>query len=811
MTAPCLIVPSFDSVPAALRERAQWVLWRLVHRPRAKKPPKIPFGPSGAAASTTDPATWSTFDEVRAAYGTGGFDGVGFVFTADDPFVGIDLDLCRDPATGELTPTAQAAIARFETYCEISPSGTGIHLILVGKLPPGGRKRGPVECYEQDRYFTVTARSPEGVPVRDVVDRTSVLAAWHAEAYPAQAPVARPAPAVPVITPLDDDDDRIIERARNAKNGEKFRTLFDRGDCSGYDSESEATLALCSLLAYRTDGDVAAVDRLFRRSKLMREKWDAPRGDSTWGLRTITTAIQGLRMTPPATPAPAGATRHVEASTDVFTPGAHRTANDEYFEVGTDDFARAVLGTFADDVLYRMDHVVGQIVGEPGLRRFVALEPNDLRLRIDERARLVRWAKDRETKEQEKVFVACSKDHAGLVLAAAAVSSRVRELQQLVNYPVYLPGVELARPGWNARGGVFYDEPPDLAGLVPKAHGALDVLNDLVIDFPLKDEASRQNVYGMMLTALLRPAIEGPIPFHLVMASLERTGKGKLIDATLGQVVRGRQVQLIQLAPTEEEREKRVTSLILQGATAIHFDNVPGGEVVDSPALASLATAWPRWCGRLLGASSAPDLPNRILVALSGNNVRATGELCKRTVPIVLESRTPTPELRSDFKHQDIMAYARGERRAVLGALIGVVEAWKHAGMPGTTRRMGGFELWVAAVGGALASAGADQWMTNYEGWVRLADDASADALTLVEAWAQRHGTAEVTATQVLSLVEETHTYQQVLVNPNAHGRVISLRRRVLDQLVDRPVGRWLVRRRPSGSSSTYFLVAGMP
>lgn len=291
MTAPHLIAPAFDAVPAALRMRRQWVLWRLVHKSGAKKPTKVPHQPDGAMASSTDPATWTSFEAVRAAYEGGGFDGIGFVFTAEDPFVGIDLDGCRDAVSGELEPWARAAIVRFDTYCEVSPSGTGLHLIMEGDLPLGGRKRGPVECYQQGRYFTVTAHCPDGAPARDVMDRAAVLAAWHAEVFPPQGQSAQTA-SPPPAAPPDADDDRLLERARGAKNGRKFRRLFDDGDVTGHGSHSEADLALCAMLAFWTHRDAARIDRLFRRSALFRAKWDAGAGQGqSYGQRTVRTAV----------------------------------------------------------------------------------------------------------------------------------------------------------------------------------------------------------------------------------------------------------------------------------------------------------------------------------------------------------------------------------------------------------------------------------------------------------------------------------------------------------------------------------------
>lgn len=182
----------------------------------------------------------------------------------------------------------------FETYTEVSPSGRGVHLILRGALPPGARKRGPVECYEQGRYFTVTARSLNGTPVGAVEDRQDVLAAWHAETLPPQAQRARTTSATdPAPREAEPDDERLLARARKAKNGKKFRALFHDGDTAGYGSHSEADLALCTLLAFWTRRDEGRIDRLFRRSKLFRPKWDQSAGQGeTYGQRTVGTAVK---------------------------------------------------------------------------------------------------------------------------------------------------------------------------------------------------------------------------------------------------------------------------------------------------------------------------------------------------------------------------------------------------------------------------------------------------------------------------------------------------------------------------------------
>lgn len=144
-----------DAVPQELRDLKQWVVWKM-----PKKEPRHARDPTRLAKSNS-PATWSTFDQAVAAVEEGRADGVGFVFAVGGPYIGIDLDDCLDPETGEPHPVAAKIVARFATYTEVSPSGAGLHLILRGKMPPGagsvkhldGQK---VEIYPDGRYFTMT-------------------------------------------------------------------------------------------------------------------------------------------------------------------------------------------------------------------------------------------------------------------------------------------------------------------------------------------------------------------------------------------------------------------------------------------------------------------------------------------------------------------------------------------------------------------------------------------------------------------------------------------------------------------------------
>ena len=83
--------------------------------------------------------------------------GLGFVLTADDPFVGIDLDNCFTEE-GKILPWAQEIVEMIDSYTEVSPSGTGIRIFVKGKLPGEHCRTGNIEMYQQGRYLTVTGR-----------------------------------------------------------------------------------------------------------------------------------------------------------------------------------------------------------------------------------------------------------------------------------------------------------------------------------------------------------------------------------------------------------------------------------------------------------------------------------------------------------------------------------------------------------------------------------------------------------------------------------------------------------------------------
>ncbi|WP_178917845.1 hypothetical protein [Natronomonas gomsonensis] len=311
--------PNRDVIPETLLEYDQWLCWRAEQR--NGKSTKIPIDPtSGEFASTTDPETWADFKTASEQVQFGQEDGLGFVFTDADPIVGVDLDDCRNAETGRPEEWAKDVIETLDSFTEVSPSGTGYHVLVDGSLPRGRNRKGDLELYETARFFTVTADHVHGTP-EAIKAREEELAAIYNEYLAPDEPERSASDSN-----IDDErttrsleDSELLQKAKNAVNGEKFEALY-RGDTSGYESHSEADMALCSLLAFWTGGDARQMNRLFRDSGLMREKWDERHfaDGSTYGEKTIERAIAGTsefyEPTPDTTKSSAGSKKSVSES-----------------------------------------------------------------------------------------------------------------------------------------------------------------------------------------------------------------------------------------------------------------------------------------------------------------------------------------------------------------------------------------------------------------------------------------------------------------------------------------------------------------
>ena len=304
-------------IPNDLKTRKQWVVWKLEER--NGNITKVPYCHRlGRKAKSTVPSDWCSFEEAQAAMATGRYTGIGFVFAEGGGIVGIDLDDCRDTDTGVIQPWATKIIRDLNSFTEISPSGRGIHIFVFGGLPPGRRRKDQIEIYDMGRYFTMTGEHLEGTP-EEIEERSEALAALYRATFPKQtAQKTLPQQVQPILL----NDQEVLVKAFGASNGAKIQSLY-RGDIAGYSSQSEADYALVSHLAFWCRRDEEQIDRLFRSSALMRDKWDrSVGGETTYGQKTIDNAVATtaeiyeptrVRMPKPEAPEPAAEESGAEA------------------------------------------------------------------------------------------------------------------------------------------------------------------------------------------------------------------------------------------------------------------------------------------------------------------------------------------------------------------------------------------------------------------------------------------------------------------------------------------------------------------
>lgn len=267
----------------------RWVTWKLLKM--KGKLTKIPYQTNGRKASSTDPESWSTYDEAKEAS-----DNIGIVFTPDQKLLGIDIDHCLkdNKIHHEQKEKIAELILEADTYTEISPSGEGLHLFLFiidGPFKLEGNKKAPYELYTTRRYFTVT-ENPYGEdrPVRNITikEAEKILAIIG---YPwAKEPLSTSENPI-VNQPISLDDSKVLEKMLSSKNGQKIRELLD-GALSIKD-KSSADMALCSYLAFWTGRNAEQMERLWMDSKLGRR--DKTTGRKDYRNRTIRNAIKNCK------------------------------------------------------------------------------------------------------------------------------------------------------------------------------------------------------------------------------------------------------------------------------------------------------------------------------------------------------------------------------------------------------------------------------------------------------------------------------------------------------------------------------------
>jgi hypothetical protein len=281
-------------------------------------------------------------------------------------------------------------------------------------------------------------------------------------------------------------------------------------------------------------------------------------------------------------------------------------------------------------------------------------------------------------------------------------------------------GTILDKPGYDPATRLYYWQNGDFTMPRMTTKEAVALLQEVIHDFPFVEESSRANALGLMLTPIVRPAIKGHVPLALIDAPGQGTGKG-LLSNVVSLIATGKEAPKTTAPDNDEEWRKKITSLLMRGATMITIDNLD--KKLSSGHLASALTCG-IWEDRILGESGIFRGPQRAVWMATGNNISLGGDMQRRCYSIRMDAKVEQPWLRAGFLHPKLKAWVMENRARLIGALLTRGTAWFEAGQP--TKDVivvGEFESWSEVIGGIVKYAGVKGFLGNLQALYELNDE----------------------------------------------------------------------------------------
>ena len=257
----------YENIPDILKQRPNWVAWGI-----RDAPPKSPFNPTSLLSGRPLPAkagvkeTWSSYQNAVECVKRGLARGIGYEF--DESVYGVDLDHVIDE-NGTLTPQTQEIVGKLNSYAEISPSGTGLHIFVFA---PGAnitrhrKKDYFLEIYNEGRYFTITGNVLYNA--RSIEKRTVELQAIH-DKFLLPEPSQNTVHASQSATAYNDSGQERFLRI-GLERDKILKALWNGERRNG--NESADDIAFMNKLAYWCNADPDAATRAFLSSPYYLQK-----------------------------------------------------------------------------------------------------------------------------------------------------------------------------------------------------------------------------------------------------------------------------------------------------------------------------------------------------------------------------------------------------------------------------------------------------------------------------------------------------------------------------------------------------------
>jgi hypothetical protein len=307
--------------------------------------------------------------------------------------------------------------------------------------------------------------------------------------------------------------------------------------------------------------------------------------------------------------------------------------------------------------------------------------------------------------------------------------------------------------------GVDYPGIPDQPNAAQLAEAVM-LIDEMLCDFPWETTADRANLWGLLLTPLVR-AIVHQVPMCLIDAPDAGTGKGLLVKiATI--IATGRVTGLMSWPATDEELEKKVTAALMAGQTVVVFDNVDG--MIKSGTLAAVLTA-DTWQGRVLGRSEMVNASNRATWVATGTNLDVGGDLARRCYRVRIDAKMAAPYTRNTWLHDPLEDWVAANRGKLLAALCTIVRSWWLAGQhqASSIPAMGGYTSWVRTVGGILEHAGVPDFLGNLAEFRANSDREAQQWEGFLAVWAEQYGEDGMTVAKLIGAMSSSSTTGEML------------------------------------------------
>ena len=698
-----------DRIPEALAPLGaynQFIVWRSVPDPNGNKPRKVPYDPVQLrACDPHDHHNWLQADTAISLAATLGDDyDVGFVFTAADPFWFLDIDNCL--VDGQWTATATDLLAQFTgAAVEVSYSGEGLHIFGSGVVPDHSSRNAAhhIEFYDRDRFVALSAGTSTAtgdIATQHDAAINQLVATYFPPHGHSQSDSSWTTEPVSEWNGPEDDE-VLINKALGSGSvrqafagGVTFADLWHgNADALGakwpgdndrpYDA-SHADASLAQHLAFWTGKDCERIERLMRRSALLREKWDRRERQPGYLRTTIVKMCAGC--------------------SSVYTAERKADPNDEQVAkrmvnigVGSlEDWVKEAASALAEAYPPEVFHRAGSLVqicdngmGPPSIR---PLKTPSMRVILSKWAKWVKPGKD------DLIGILPPREVVEGLLDSPNQWRDIPILECVSDVPILnAEGTKIACPGYDTDSNLYVSSqvpnveiPPQLSR--EDAISAAKTLLQPFDQFPFEDFSSGSSVIlSYLLTLAMRYRMR-TAPLFCFSATTPGSGKTLLVNVC-NLIVRGMDASLVPPLKgnsAEEEWRKRITSLLSAGKTSVNLDNCSAR--INSDSLNALLTSG-TWSDRVLGKSETVTLPSNVTWAATGNNLKPEGDLIRRVVRCPLDPETEHPERRR-FKIPNLQQHALRERPGLLTALFTIIAAYRQVGQSHGGDQLGSFEEW---------------------------------------------------------------------------------------------------------------------